>query len=681
MKSKSINPAILAFTIPLYYLGCSMGSTEDFKVRADRFADIEILRYQVPEFEKLSLRQKKFVYYLSEAALSGRDILYDQNYKHNLTIRQTIHSIVEDYKGDKSTKSWKQFIAYAKRIWFSNGIHHHYSTLKIIPEFNKSYLAELINNTNGKFPLKNGESTDEFIEWLTPILFDPEIDGKRINLDPDVDIISTSANNYYDGVSQDEVDMFYSNMKDPKDPTPIWYGLNSRLTKKEGKIVEKVWKSGGLYGNAIDQIIRWLEKAKEVAENDSQTKELEILIDYYRTGDLRTWDTYNMAWVKNTEIDIDYINGFIEVYGDPKGIKASYESVVEINDFEATARMKTLSANGQWFEDNAPIMDSHKRTKVQGITYNVVSVAMLGGDVSPSSPIGINLPNSNWIRSNFGSKSVSLGNITAAYDKARSGGFLDEFAYTDKEKERSKKHGSFAGKMHTAMHEVLGHASGKLEEGVGTPKETLKNYASTIEEGRADLFGLYYIMDPKLIEMGLVDSDEVGKAEYDGYIRNGLMLQLRRIQPGEKIEQSHMRNRAYISHWAFEQGRPDNIIEKKISDGKTYFVINDYEALQKIFGELLREIQRIKSQGDYEAAKRLVEKYGVNVEQGIHEEVLERSKALNIPPYAGFMNPHYKPVTDENEAITDIMITYPDNFLEQMLYYDEHYAFLPLENN
>ena len=343
--------------------------------------------------------------------------------------------------------------------------------------------------------------------------------------------------------------------------------------------------------------------------------------------------------------------------------------------------MKTLSTNGQWFEDNAPIMDSHKRDKVQGITYNVVSVAMLGGDVSPSSPIGINLPNSNWIRSNFGSKSVSLGNITAAYDKARSGGFLDEFAYTDKEKERSKKHGSFAGKMHTAMHEVLGHASGKLEEGVGTPKETLKNYASTIEEGRADLFGLYYIMDPKLIEMGLVDSDEVGKAEYDGYIRNGLMLQLRRIQPGEKIEQSHMRNRAYISHWAFEQGRPDNIIEKKISDGKTYFVINDYEALQKLFGELLREIQRIKSQGDYEAAKQLVEKYGVNVDQAIHEEVLERSKALNIPPYAGFMNPHYKPVTDENEAITDIMITYPDNFLEQMLYYDEHYAFLPLENN
>ena len=346
MKSKSINPVILAFTIPLYYLGCSMGSTEDFKVRVDRFADIEILRYQVPEFEKLSLRQKKFVYYLSEAALSGRDILYDQNYKHNLTIRQTIHSIVEGYKGDKNTRSWKQFMVYAKRIWFSNGIHHHYSTLKIIPEFNKSYLAELINNTNGKFPLINGGSTDEFIEWLTPILFDPEIDGKRINLDPDVDIISTSANNYYDGVSQDEVDMFYSNMKDPNDSTPIWYGLNSRLTKKDGKIVEKVWKSGGLYGNAIDQIIMWLEKAKEVAENDSQTKELEILIDYYRTGDLRTWDKYNMAWVKNTEIDIDYINGFIEVYGDPKGIKASYESVVEINDFEATARMKTLSDNG-----------------------------------------------------------------------------------------------------------------------------------------------------------------------------------------------------------------------------------------------------------------------------------------------------------------------------------------------
>ena len=654
--------------------------SEDFKVRVDRFADLEILQYQVSQFEKLFLRQKKFVYFLSQAALSGRDILYDQNYKYNLIIRQTIHTIVEDYKGDRSTESWKQFMTSAKRIWFSNGIHHHYSTLKIIPEFKKSYLSELINSTDGEFPLKNGEKTEEFIEWLTPTLFDPDIDGKRVNLDPQDDIISTSANNYYNGVTQDEVDMFYSNMKDPDDPKPIWYGLNSRLVKEQ-EIAEKVWKSGGLYGDAIDQIVMWLGKAKEVAENDAQRKELEILIDYYQTGDLRTWDKYNMAWVKNTDIDIDYINGFIEVYGDPKGIKASYESVVEINDFEATARMKALSDNGQWFENNAPIRDIHKREKVQGITYNVVSVAMLGGDVSPYSPIGINLPNSDWIRSNYGSKSVSLGNITTAYDEARSGGFVEEFGYTDEEKARSKKYGSFAGKIHTAMHEVLGHASGKLEAGVGTPKETLKSYASTIEEGRADLFGLYYIMDPKLVEMGLVESDEIGKAEYDGYIKNGLMLQLRRLQPGEEIEESHMRNRAYISHWTYEKGRKDNVIEKKVRDKKTYFVVNDYEALRGLFGELLQEIQRIKSQGDYEAAKELVENYGVKVDKKLHKEVLERSKVLDIAPYAGFMNPHYKPVTDENDEITDIVITYSDDFVEQMLYYDKYYSFLPLENN
>ncbi len=672
----------LVFTL-LTNISCDMSSKQknNFKVQVDRFSDIEILRYKVPGFEDLSLKQKKFIYYLSEAALSGRDIIYDQNYKYNLTVRSTLNNIVQNFNGDKSSKEWAQFIEYAKRVWFSNGIHHHYSTLKILPGFDQSYLTKLVEKIDKGFPLIDGESIDGFLKRIIPIIFDPRIDAKRVNLNPEDDIISSSANNYYDGLSQDEVEKFYSNMKNPNDSTPIWYGLNSRLVKEKGKVVEKTWRLEGLYGDAIKQIIYWLQKAKEVAENDAQREELEFLIDYYRTGDLKTWDKYNIAWVGNTEIDIDYINGFIEVYGDPKGIKASYESLVEINDFEATERMKTLSLNAQWFEDNAPIMDKHKRDKVKGITYNVVNVAMLGGDVSPSSPIGINLPNSNWIRANYGSKSVSLGNITAAYDQARSGGFVNEFALTDEEKNRAKKYGSFAGKMHTAMHEVLGHASGKLEKDVGTPKETLKSYASTLEEGRADLFGLYYIMDPKLVQMNLVESDEVGKSEYDGYIRNGLMLQLRRLKRGEKIEQSHMRNRAYISRWVFEKGQPDNVIEKKIIKGKTFFTINDYQALRELFGLLLKEVQRIKSQGDYKAAKDLVEGYGIDVDASLHEEVLNRSESLNIAPYAGFMNPKLDLVIDKDGSITDVKISYPDDFLDQMLHYDKTYSFLPLINN
>lgn len=672
----------LVFTL-LTNISCDMSSKQknNFKVQVDRFSDIEILRYKVPGFEDLSLKQKKFIYYLSEAALSGRDIIYDQNYKYNLTVRSTLNNIVQNFNGDKSSKEWAQFIEYAKRVWFSNGIHHHYSTLKILPGFDRSYLTKLVEKIDKGFPLIDGENIDGFLKRIIPIIFDPRIDAKRVNLNPEDDIISSSANNYYDGLSQDEVEKFYSNMKNPNDSTPIWYGLNSRLVKEKGKVVEKTWRLEGLYGDAIKQIIYWLQKAKEVAENDAQREELEFLIDYYRTGDLKTWDKYNIAWVGNTEIDIDYINGFIEVYGDPKGIKASYESLVEINDFEATERMKTLSLNAQWFEDNAPIMDKHKRDKVKGITYNVVNVAMLGGDVSPSSPIGINLPNSNWIRANYGSKSVSLGNITAAYDQARSGGFVNEFALTDEEKNRAKKYGSFAGKMHTAMHEVLGHASGKLEKDVGTPKETLKSYASTLEEGRADLFGLYYIMDPKLVQMNLVESDEVGKSEYDGYIRNGLMLQLRRLKRGEKIEQSHMRNRAYISRWVFEKGQPDNVIEKKIIKGKTFFTINDYQALRELFGLLLKEVQRIKSQGDYKAAKDLVEGYGIDVDASLHEEVLNRSESLNIAPYAGFMNPKLDLVIDKDGSITDVQISYPDDFLDQMLHYDKTYSFLPLINN
>ncbi len=638
---------------------------DDFKYLTEQFADLKILRYKIPGFDKLSTSQKTLVYYLTQAGLEGRDIMYDMNYRHNLAVRKALEKIIKNYTGDKTAESWKQFEVYLKRIWFSNGIHHHYSNAKLMPEFSKEYLQELLTATNTEL------STD-----IIAILFDPEVDAKKVNLDASKGLVKGSAVNFYDpDITAEEVDAFYAPLLAKAGDKPLSYGLNSRLVRmKDGTIQEDVYKADGLYGAAIKRIIYWLEKAATVAENEPQKKALELLIEYYKTGSLETWDEYNIAWVEATEGDIDYINSFIEVYNDPKGYRGSYENIVEINDFEASERMKVLSDNVQWFEDNSSIMDEHKKAKVVGVTYKVVNVAGEAGDASPSTPIGVNLPNANWIRATHGSKSVSLGNIVAAYGKAGGSGFLEEFAYSKEEIARAKEYGDIGGKMHTALHEVVGHASGKLNEGVGTPKETLKNYASALEEGRADLVALYFLYDQKLIDLGLVPSLEVGKETYDGYIRNGLMLQLRRLNIGDDIEEAHMRNRQMIAKWVLEKGADENVIERKTKDGKTYFVVNDYEKLHDLFGQLLREIQRIKSEGDFEAGKSLIENYGVKVDLELHKEVLERAAKLKSAPYGGFINPKLVPVTDDAGNITDVKVEYPADFTKQMLYYAETYS-------
>ncbi len=654
---------------------------EEFKYQTEQFADLRIQRYQVPGFDTLSLQRKKLAYYLYQAALSGRDIIWDQHYKHNLYIRRTLEAIVKNYKGDRTTDDFKKFMVYTKRVWFSNGIHHHYSSIKIMPGFSSKYFAELVKNSpGGDFPLQKDETLDDLIQKLTPILFDPTIDAKRVNLDPKVDMIATSANNFYEGVTQREVERYYKRIINPNDPHPISYGLNSKMMKKNGKIVERVWKVGGMYSPAIEKIVYWLEKASQVAENDKQKKALDLLIKYYKTGDLKVFDEYNIAWVQDTNSLIDVVNGFIEVYGDPLGYRGSFESVVSVKDMEATKRIATISNNAQWFEDNSPIMDAHKKKNVKGVSAKVITVVVESGDASPSTPIGINLPNSNWIRAEYGSKSVSLGNIIHSYNKVSEGsGMLEEFWYSQKDIELAKKYGTIANDLHTDMHEVIGHASGKLEPGVGTPKETLKNYSSTLEEARADLVALYYILDPKLVEIGVMPSTDVGKVAYLRYILNGLMLQLRRLQPGENLEEAHMRNRQLIAKWAYEMGKADNVIEEVHKDGKTYFVINDYQKLRILFGRLLREIQRIKSQGDYKAARELVENYGVKVDPRLHEEVLQRFKKLNIAPYGGFINPRLVPVM-EGDEIVDVKVEYPDDFTEQMLEYARDYSFLPTYN-
>ncbi len=638
---------------------------DDFKYLTEQFADLKIIRYKIPGFDKLSVSQKTLVYYLTQAGLEGRDIMYDMNYRHNLTIRKALENIIRNYSGDKNAESWKQFEVYLKRIWFSNGIHHHYSNAKIMPDFSKEYLQKLLAATNTEL------STE-----VVAILFNPEVDAKKVNLDASKGLVKGSAVNFYDpDITAEEVDAFYAPLLAKSGDKPLSYGLNSRLVRMEdGTIQEDVYKADGLYGSAIKRIIYWLEKAATVAENEPQKKALDLLVEYYKTGSLETWDEYNIAWVEATEGDIDYINSFIEVYNDPKGYRGSYETIVEINDFEASQRMKVISDNVQWFEDNSPIMEEHKKAKVVGVTYKVVNVAGEAGDASPSTPIGVNLPNANWIRAAHGSKSVSLGNIVAAYGKAGSSGFLEEFAYSEEEIARAKEYGDIGGHMHTALHEVVGHASGKLNEGVGTPKETLKNYASALEEGRADLVALYFLYDQKLITLGLVPSLEVGKETYDGYIRNGLMLQLRRLDLGDDIEEAHMRNRQMIAKWAFEKGADDNVIERKTKDGKTYFVVNDYEKLHDLFGQLLREIQRIKSEGDFEAGKNLIENYGVKVDLEIHKEVLERAAKLKSAPYGGFINPKLVPVTDDAGNITDVKVEYPTDFTKQMLYYSETYS-------
>jgi len=654
---------------------------DEFKYQTEQFADLAILRFKVAGFEELSPKQKEMLYYLYEAALAGRDIFWDQNYKHNLKVRRTLEAVVDSYTGNKTNENFDKFMVYTKRVWFSSGIHHHYSSAKIIPDFSKEYFAELVNNSDSsKLPLSDGETVEQLISMLTPIIFDPEIDGKKVNLDSNADLIKTSAVNFYDeGITQEEVEEFYSKMEKKNDPQPIWYGLNSKVIKENGVLKEKVWKTGGMYSSAIEKIVYWLEKASSVAENETQKAALDKLIEYYKTGNLKTWDEYNILWVQDTSSRIDVVNGSVEVYNDPLGHKGSYQSLVSIKDLDATKRINAIGNEAQWFEDNSPIMDEHKKKNVVGISAKVITVVAGSGDVSPSSPVGVNLPNANWIRQQYGSKSVSLGNISESYDKVSSKGVLEEFCYTDEEIKLAKEHSTLAGNLHTDLHEVIGHASGQINPDIGTPKQTLKNYASAIEEARADLVALYYAIDPKLVDIGVMSTIDVGKAEYNSYIRNGLMLQLRRIIPGDDIEESHMRNRQAISRWVYEMGKKDNTIEKKVKDGKTYFVINDYQKLRELFGQLLREIQKITSEGDFEAAKNFIETYGVKVDPNLHKEVLVRYKKLNVAPYKGFINPKLVPVYEDGK-ITNVKIEYPDDFTEQMMDYAKNHSFLPINN-
>lgn len=651
-----------------------------FAYEADRFADIRILRYQVPGFDDLTDQQKELLYYLSQAALSGRDIMYDQNYKHNLRIRRTIEEVIKHYSGDRSVQNFEHFMTYAKQMWFANGIHHHYSSAKFTPLFDEAYFAGLITSTAplASYPLRENQSVDQLIAELTPILFDPDIAPKKVNTAADVDKVVTSAVNFYEGVTEQEVIDFYASKSDPSDQTPISYGLNSKLTKVNGEVTERVWKIGGMYGEALEQVVYWLERAITVAENDKQRTALELLVKYYNTGDLADFDAYNIAWVQDTESVIDVINGFIEVYNDPLGYHGSFESVVAFRDEAATQRISAIGERAQWFEDNSPIASEHKKADVTGIDGKAITVVMESGDSSPSTPIGINLPNSSWIRADHGSKSVSLSNIVGAYNASPSK-TLEEFAYTEEEITRTRTHAEQAGNLHTDMHEVIGHASGQINPGVGTTRETLRQYASTLEEGRADLVALYYILDPMLIEIGVMDSLDVGRSEYDSYIRGGAMTQLYRIQPGELVEEAHMRNRQLVALWSYEQGLEDNVIERVVRDDKTYFVINDYEKLRVIFGTLLNEIQRIKSEGDFEAARELVENYGTQVDEELHAEVMERYAALDVAPYSGFINPRVT-ATERDGTVTDVALEYPDDFVAQMLEYAENYSFLPTDN-
>ncbi len=655
------------------------GEKSDFQFLTEQFADLKIMRYQIPGFEELSLDQKKLIYYLGEAALAGRDIIFDQNFKYNLAVRRTLEEISKNFAGDRQTQEWSEFNIYLNRVWFSNGIHHHYSTDKFMPGFDKEYFEMLINNSPGSvFPLREGQALEEFSGLLTEVIFNPDIAAKRIYSNTDFDLIELSACNYYEGVNQKEVEAYYESIKVAGDETPISYGLNSKLIKEDGRVKEDVYKVDGLYGEAISRIIYWLEKAAEVAETEQQREALGVLAEYYKTGDLELWDKYNVLWVEDLVPEVDYVNGFIEVYGDPMGMKASWESVVNFKNLEATRRTEIISKNAQWFEDNSPSDPRFKKEEVKGVSAKVITVAQLGGDCYPSTPIGINLPNADWIRKDHGSKSVTMDNITYAYDQASLGnGFLEEFCATPEEIERSKKYGYMAGNIHTDMHECLGHGSGQLLP--GTSSEALKNYSSALEESRADLFALYYMWSPKMQELGLLPEREAAMAEYDGYMRNGLMTQLTRIRPGKDIEQAHMRNRQLISRWCYESGKEDNVIEEISRDGKTYYKINDYDRLNELLGELLAEVQRIKSEGDYEAGKQLVETYAVKFDPELHAEVLERYGKLNLAPYGGFINPVLVPVFD-GENIIDVKVEYPDDYAEQMMRYAKEYSYLPTYN-
>lgn len=683
---KTFSKTLIIILIGITMMSCSdnkkiSGPPENFKYAVESFADIRIQRYYVPGFEELTPKQKELVYYLYQASLSGRDIIYDQNFKHNLYIRRSLEAIVRTYNGDRSVPEFQQFMTYIKRVWFSNGIHHHYSSKKIQPEFSKEYLQQLLSGTDEyELPMQNQESISGLYNNLIKYIYDPAVAPMKVNQAAGVDLIKTSAVNFYGDVTQKEVEDFYKNMIDPNDSRPISYGLNSKLVKEDGKIFERYWRTGSMYAFALRKVVYWLEKAVTVAENDQQRKCFELLIEYYKTGDLKKWDEYNIEWVKDTSSVVEFTNGFIETYNDPLGFRATYESIVSIKDNEATRRIETISKNAQWFEDNLPVENEHKKQNVKGISAKVITAVVEAGDASPSTPIGINLPNANWIRKEYGSKSVNLGNIVHSYNKfAETSGVLQEFAYSKKEIELEQKYGTLVDDLHTDMHEVIGHASGQLNAGVAEPHQTLKNYYSVLEEARADLVALYFLYDKKLVDLGLIESTEAGKAAYNNYIRKGLLVQLSRVQPGENIEQAHMRNRQLVSKWAFDMGRNENVIEKIVKDDKIFFVVNDYDKLKILFGRLLNEIQRIKSEGDYTAGKTLVENYGVKVDQTIHKEVLERYKKLNIAPYAGFIQPKLVPVMD-GKKIIDVKIEYPEDFTKQMLEYGREFNLLTTYN-
>ena len=648
----------------------NLAKADSFVWEAEQFNDKRILRYRVNGWEKLPLQEKKLAYYLTMAGLAGRDIMWDQNYKHNLKIRRALEKVIAGYAGDKNAADMTAFMLYAKEVFFSNGIHHHYGMDKFEPGFQRAWFEEAMKSVGTSLAPE-----------VLDAMFDPAIDAKKVSLDAGKDLQLASAVNFYGSdVTEKEVETFYAAMRQPEPEEPLSYGINSQLARVDGKITERTWKVDGMYGSALKEVNTWLAKAKEVACNEQQKAAIGLLMEYFRTGDLKTWDDFNIAWVKDTESNVDFILGFVEVYNDPMGKRGSYESCVEVTDPDATKNMRVIQENAQWFEDNSPLMPEHKKKSVVGITYKFVNTAGEAGDAAPATPVGVNLPNANWIRTKHGSKSVSLGNISEAYDKSGGTSSLQVFCNDQEEIDRSLAHSTLAGTLHTALHEVIGHASGQLEPGIGETDATLKNYASTLEEGRADLVALYYVMDPKLVEMGVMPSLEVGKAEYDGYIRNGLLAQLRRLKPGKDIEEAHMRNRHWVSAWVFERGSKNGAIAKNIHEGATYYDILDYEKMRVLFGELLKEVQRIKSQGDYDAGKALVETYGVKVDPALHAEVLERAKKITTAPYAGFIQPVLVPVTDAAGNITEVNVEYPADFIGQMLEYGSKYSFLPDEN-
>ena len=654
---------------------------EEFKFLVDQFADLRIMRYQIPDWDQLTLQQKAYLYYLGEAAKCGRDILADQNFKYNLCIRKTIEAVLNTYQGTRESADFQNFMVYAKRVFFSNGIHHHYAEDKFFPEISQEYFAELVKGSDStQLPLNEGETVDEFIAFLTPVIFDRDLYKMRRSSEEDI-IFNSAVNFYQGGLTKKEVEKFYNKMRNPKDQTPISYGLNSRLVKEKGKIYEDVYKADGLYGEAIKAIIGWLEKANEVAENDQQRAYTEKLIEYYTTGDLKTWDEYNILWVQDSLSHIDYVNGFIEDYADPMGMKATWESTVNFKDLEATRNSNLISENAQWFEDHSPVDARFKKEACKGVSAKSINVTTLGGDCFPSPPIGINLPNADWIRKDYGSKSVTITNLMIAYDKAAEEcpkSALKEFAYSEEEVELCKKYGSETDIVHTTLHECLGHGSGKLLP--TTQPGALKEFSSTLEEARADLFGLYYLADPKMVELGVISDAEAYKAEYCGYIRNGMMTQLARVELGKDVTEAHMQNRKLIAEWCFEHGvgrgaEGRDVIERLSRDGKTYFVINDFEALRGLFGELLAEVQRIKSEGDYAAGKALVEKYAVKVDPELHKEVRERYNALGLKPYGGFINPVITPVEQDGKVV-DYIVEYPDDFVAEHLDLGKRYSFL-----